>query len=136
MCASTGELVSAAVQPELRGRRQLLIDLLGYGYSDRPLEFGYTLSDHARTIAALIDALALTGCSVIGHSMGGGVGILVAAARPNIVSLLILAEGNLGPGAPPHQPQRLPRAALGHPRRHHRAAHPEGPRRQLLPEPA
>ncbi len=71
MCSSTGELMPAAVEPQLRGRRQLLIDLLGYGYSDRPLEFGYTLSDHARTIAALIDDLALTGCGVIGHSMSG-----------------------------------------------------------------
>ena len=96
MCSSTGELMPAAVQPELRGRRQLMIDFLGYGYSDRPTGFGYTLEDHARTIVALIDALALTECGVIGHSMGGGVGILVAAARPNIVSLLIMAEGRLG----------------------------------------
>jgi len=96
MCSSTGELIQAAVQPELRGRRQLLIDFLGYGYSDRPTGFGYTLEDHARTIVALIDDLALSECGVIGHSMGGGVGILVAAARPHIVSLLIMAEGRLG----------------------------------------
>lgn len=95
MCSSTGELMPAAVQPELRGRRQLLIDFLGYGYSDRPVGFGYTLEDHARTIVALIDDLALTECGVIGHSMGGGVGILVASARPHIVSLLIMAEGRL-----------------------------------------
>jgi len=89
------------VQPDLRGRRQLLVDLFGYGYSDRPVTFGYTFSDHARTIAALIDELALTTCAVIGHSMGGGVAILVAAARPQIVSLLIMAEGNLGPEGEP-----------------------------------
>ncbi len=95
MCSATGELMPAAVQPELRGRRQLLIDFLGYGYSDRPVAFGYALEDHARTIVAVIDDLALTECGVIGHSMGGGVGILVASARPHIVSLLILAEGRL-----------------------------------------
>lgn len=96
MCSSTGELMPAAVQPELRGRRQLLIDFLGYGYSDRPVSFGYTPEDHARTIVALIDELALTECGVIGHSMGGGVGILVASARPYVVSLLVMAEGRLG----------------------------------------
>jgi pimeloyl-ACP methyl ester carboxylesterase len=96
MCSSTGELLPAAVEPQLRGRHQLLIDLLGHGYSDRPLGFGYTFEDHARTIVAVIDDLALTECGVIGHSMGGGVGILVAAARPHTVSLLIMAEGNLG----------------------------------------
>lgn len=101
MCSSTGELMPAAAQPELRGRRQLLVDLLGYGYSDRPVTFGYTLSDHARTIATLIDDLALTTCAIIGHSMGGGVAIRVAAARPQIVSLLILAEGNIGPDGDP-----------------------------------
>jgi pimeloyl-ACP methyl ester carboxylesterase len=95
MCSSTGELMPAAVQPELRGRRQLLIDFLGYGYSDRPMGFGYTLEDHARTIVALIDTLALTDCGVIGHSMGGGVAILVASARPRTVSLLVMAEGRM-----------------------------------------
>jgi pimeloyl-ACP methyl ester carboxylesterase len=95
MCSSTGELMQAAVQPELRDRRQLLVDLLGYGYSDRPVGFGYTLEDHARTIVAVMDALALTECGVIGHSMGGGVGILVASARPQRVSLLVMAEGRL-----------------------------------------
>jgi pimeloyl-ACP methyl ester carboxylesterase len=95
MCSSTGELVQAAVQPELQGRRQLLIDFLGYGYSDRPMGFGYTLEDHARTIVAVIDAQGVTECGVIGHSMGGGVAILVAAARPQNVSLLVMAEGRL-----------------------------------------
>lgn len=102
MCSSTGELIQVAVQPELAGRRHLLIDMLGHGYSDRPARFGYSLEDHARTIVALIDHLAMTECVVIGHSMGGGVGILVASARPRIVSVLIMAEGTLGvdPEAP------------------------------------
>jgi pimeloyl-ACP methyl ester carboxylesterase len=92
-CSSTGELLPAAVQPPLRGRRSLLIDFLGYGYSDRPLDFGYTLTDHARTIVDVIDGLGLSACGLVGHSMGGGVATHVAAARPNVVSFLILAEG-------------------------------------------
>ena len=99
-CSSTGELLPAAVQPELRGQRQLMVDFLGHGYSDRPLGFAYTFEDHARTIVAVIDDLVLTECGLFGHSMGGGVAILVAAARSHIVSLLIMAEGNLG--AEPH----------------------------------
>ncbi len=96
-CSSTGELLPAAIQPPLRGRRSLLIDLLGHGYSDKPLDFGYGIVDHARTIVALIDALGLGECGLVGHSMGGAVAILVAAARPAVVSLLIMAEGDLGP---------------------------------------
>ena len=94
-CSSTGELMPAAVQPPLRGRRSLLIDFLGHGYSDKPRDFPYTLEAHARTIVALIDVLGLTECGIVGHSMGGDIGIQVAAARPEVVSLLILAESGI-----------------------------------------
>ena len=97
-CSSTGELMPAAVQAPLRGRRSFLIDFLGHGYSDKPLEFPYGVEGHARTIVALIDALGLSDCGLLGHSMGGGVAIHVAAARPTIVSLLIMAEGNVDAG--------------------------------------
>jgi pimeloyl-ACP methyl ester carboxylesterase len=96
-CSSTGELLPAAVQAPLRGRRSLLIDFLGHGYSDKPLDFRYGLEDHARTIVALIDFLGLSECGLVGHSMGGAVAILVAAARPAVVSLLVMAEGSVGP---------------------------------------
>jgi pimeloyl-ACP methyl ester carboxylesterase len=92
-CTSTGELLEAAVQPVLSGRRSLLIDFLGHGYSDRPDAFGYTIEAHADTIVTLIDSLGLTDCGIVAHSMGGPVAIGVAAARPDVVSLLVLAEG-------------------------------------------
>jgi pimeloyl-ACP methyl ester carboxylesterase len=95
-CSSTGELLPVAVQPSLRGRRSLLVDFLGHGYSDRPVDFNYGLEDHAQSVVALIDELELAGAGLVGHSMGGGVGILVAAARPDVISLLVMAEGNLG----------------------------------------
>jgi pimeloyl-ACP methyl ester carboxylesterase len=94
-CSSTGELMPAAVRPPLRGRRSLLVDFLGHGYSDKPLDFAYGTEGHARTIVALIDALGLSECGLMGHSMGGGVAIHVAAARPRVVSLLVMAEGNI-----------------------------------------
>lgn len=97
-CSSTGELLSAAVQAPLRGRRSLLIDFLGHGYSDRPPDFGYRREDHARTVVALIDALGLRNCGLVGHSMGGTVGIHVAAARADSVSLLIMAESSIDAG--------------------------------------
>src|SRR3954467_10688875 len=92
-CSSTGELMPAAVRAPLRGRRSLLIDFLGHGYSDKPLDFGYRIEDHARTIVALIDGLNLDDCGFVGHSMGGAVAVRVAAARPDIVSVAALARG-------------------------------------------
>lgn len=96
-CSSTGELLGAAVQPALHGRRSLLIDLLGHGYSDKPLDFAYTTEAHAGTIAALIDELEIRDCGLVGHSMGGGIAVHVAAARPRVVSLLIMAEAAITP---------------------------------------
>lgn len=106
-CTSSGELLEAAVQPSLSGRRSLLIDFLGHGYSDRPAKFGYTVEDHADTIVTLLDTLGLMECGIVGHSMGGTVAIHVAAARPDVVSLLVLAEGgpeiaDPEPGDPGH----------------------------------
>src|SRR3990172_12018415 len=97
-CSSTGELLPAAVEAPLRGRRSLLVDFLGHGYSDRPPEFAYTREAHARTIVALIDALGLSECGLVGHSMGGAVAVHVATDRPATVSLLIMAEGAIDAG--------------------------------------
>jgi pimeloyl-ACP methyl ester carboxylesterase len=100
-CSSTGELLPAAVQEPLRGRRSLLIDFLGHGYSDKPADFAYSMEEHARTIVAVIDALGVVACGLVGHSMGGGVAVHVAAARPSVVSLLIMAEGVIDAGGEP-----------------------------------
>ena len=101
-CSSTGELMPSAVRAPLRGRRSLLVDFLGHGYSDKPLDFAYGTEGHARTIVALIDALGLSECGLMGHSMGGGVGVHVAGVRTRIVSVLVMAEGNIdGDGETP-----------------------------------
>ncbi len=95
LCSSTGELVRAAVEPVLRGYRHVLVDFLGHGYSDRPAAFGYGIEDHARTVITLIDELGLHRAAIVGHSLGGNVATLVAAARPDKISILVLAESTL-----------------------------------------
>lgn len=85
-------------QPGLSHVRSIIVDVLGSGFSDRPESFDYSLESHADTIAALLDHLGLTGCAVIGHSMGGSVAITLATSRPDLVSRLVIAEGNLDPG--------------------------------------
>jgi pimeloyl-ACP methyl ester carboxylesterase len=81
-----------AREPTLAGRRALLIDLLGFGCSDRPEGFDYSLAAHAGTVAATLDRLGLRGCTLVGHSMGGGVAIVLAEGRPDLVGALIVAE--------------------------------------------
>jgi pimeloyl-ACP methyl ester carboxylesterase len=81
----------------LAGRRTLFVDLPGFGISDRPADFGYTLEEHADAVAAVLDASALRGAEVVGHSMGGAVAVVLAHRRPDLVSRLVLAEANLDP---------------------------------------
>ncbi|MYX94857.1 alpha/beta fold hydrolase [Streptomyces sp. SID486] len=87
-----------AARPALTGRRSLFVDLPGHGTSDRPLEFGYTLEDHADAVAVALDAAGVTGAELIGHSMGGAVAVVLAHRRPDLVSRLVLTEANLDAG--------------------------------------
>ena len=96
--ASSADFPSVAASPALIGHRSILVDLLGHGYSDAPESFSYSLEDHAHTVAQLMNRLGLKDCALFGHSMGGAVVITLAAFRPDLVSRLIIAEGNLDPG--------------------------------------
>ena len=84
-----------AAEPVLAGRRVIMIDFFGFGISDRPANFGYTLQDHADSIARALDALGVSGADVIAHSMGGGVAVVLADRRPDLVGRLVLAEPSL-----------------------------------------
>lgn len=102
---SPAYFAAAAAHPLLAGRRSLLLDLLGFGLSDRPADRAYTLEEHADAVAAVIDRAGLEGVEVIGHSMGGAVAIVLAHRHPRLVSRLVLADANLDPIAPsPRRP--------------------------------
>ena len=91
----------SAADPSLAGRRVLMLDFLGFGISDRPVSFGYSLPEHAETAARALDLLGVRGADVIGHSMGGGVAVLLAEQRPDLVGRLVLAEPSLHPSPRP-----------------------------------
>lgn len=81
----------------LSHRRSLLVDLLGFGYSDRPEDFSYTAEDHAEAVITLLDQLRIRSCELVGHSVGGSIAILVATRRPDLIARLAVAEANLDP---------------------------------------
>ncbi|WP_406195807.1 alpha/beta hydrolase [Kitasatospora sp. NBC_01560] len=95
---------AAAAHPLLTGRRSLLLDLMGFGISDRPTDFGYTLEEHADAVATALDAAGLAGVEVVGHSMGGAVAIVLAHRHPRLVANLLLVDSNLDPVAPVRRP--------------------------------
>jgi pimeloyl-ACP methyl ester carboxylesterase len=97
-CASSFEYPHVAASPALVGRHVLLVDLLGFGFSDRPDDFGYRMQDHADQVSALVDWRGFGQIDLYGHSMGGSVAIEVADLLGSKVRHLILSEANLDSG--------------------------------------
>ncbi|MEU5256687.1 alpha/beta fold hydrolase [Streptomyces longwoodensis] len=91
---------AAAAHPLLTGHRSLLLDLLGFGISDRPTDFGYTMEEHADTVAGALRAAGVHGAEVVAHSLGGAVAILLAARHPELVARLVLVDSVLDPAPP------------------------------------
>lgn len=96
-CASSFEYPAVAAQPPLRGRRAILIDLLGAGYSERPANFGYSVEDHAAYLNEMLVSLDLREIVLFGHSLGGAVAICLAVLLKDRLRQLILTESNLDP---------------------------------------
>jgi pimeloyl-ACP methyl ester carboxylesterase len=96
---STGAWVFGEVAPDPRlgGHRSIVIDLPGFGLSDRPGDWGYRLDDHAGAVAAACAAAGVAEVDLIGHSLGGDVAVVVAARQPGLVRRLVISEANLDP---------------------------------------
>ncbi len=78
--------------------RCILPDFFGFGFSDRPRNFDYSLESHAETIHMILRHLNTSGVYLFGHSMGGTIAIALASAHPELICRLVIAEANLDPG--------------------------------------
>ncbi len=78
-----------------RSYRCVALDLRGHGASTRPLDGDYRLEAHAADVAAAIDALALAGCGLIGHSFGGWIALLHAATPTARIGALAIIDSRL-----------------------------------------
>ncbi len=72
------------------GFRVIAPDLIGYGYSDKPRNFDYTIESQAKVIAGLIERLQCKGAILIGSSYGGAIAATVALNRPWLVTKLVM----------------------------------------------
>ena len=80
--------------PALQQRwRVLVIDFSGHGKSD--YREAYSVEQWARETATVIQAEDAAPAVVMGHSMGARVGVALAAKRPELVSRLIMLDGNV-----------------------------------------
>ncbi|MBE1492463.1 alpha/beta fold hydrolase [Plantactinospora soyae] len=95
--SSAPYFTEAITHPALAGHHSLLIDLLGFGISDRPTDAPYTLEMHADVVARALRLVAVTEADVIAHSMGGAVATVLAARHPDLVRRLVLVDPPLDP---------------------------------------
>jgi haloalkane dehalogenase len=77
----------------LRGQfRCIAVDYLGFGLSERPDGYGYTIEEHARSVGELVDHLQLDGFITMGQDWGGPVSMAVGSARAERVHGVILGN--------------------------------------------
>ena len=74
------------------GYRVYLPDLPGFGRSEQPADFSYSVHDQAVVVVGFLDALGLKQVDLGGSSMGGWIVQLVAARHPERVRRLMLFD--------------------------------------------
>jgi pimeloyl-ACP methyl ester carboxylesterase len=80
-------------QPELATRFSVWsLDLPGFGYSDKPKDFSYTLSGYADFMVKFMDAVGIKKAVLVGNSMGGGVAMETYLKYPERVEKLVLID--------------------------------------------
>ncbi|MEM7397926.1 MAG: alpha/beta hydrolase [Pseudomonadota bacterium] len=85
------------IAPELATtNRVIAVDLKGFGQSDKPLDEHYSIFDQAQLIKQLILEKDLKNLTLIGHSYGGGISLMLALDKdPRLagrISKLILLD--------------------------------------------
>ncbi len=89
-CSSTLVWSKVFLQIADAGFRVIAPDLLGYGYSAKPRDFGYTINAQARMVAGLLEQLGLPQATLVGSSYGGAIAAAIALDYPGRVEKLVL----------------------------------------------
>ena len=74
------------------GYRVYTPDLFGFGRSDRPADFSYSIPDQAAAVFAFMDALGLKQVDLGGWSMGGWIVERMAADHPERIRKLMIFD--------------------------------------------
>ena len=95
--------------PLLPGLRIVALDFAGHGHSDhRPAGGSYAVWDYAYDVLQVAEQFGWQRFSLLGHSMGAIVSVLLAAAMPERIERLALIDGLIPyTGEPETAPQKL-----------------------------
>ena len=80
--------------PRLEGLRIVALDLPGHGHSEhRPAGAAYNIWDYAHDVLQVAEQFGWQRFSLLGHSMGAIVSVLLAGALPQRIERLALIDG-------------------------------------------
>ncbi|WP_433337859.1 alpha/beta fold hydrolase [Spirillospora sp. CA-294931] len=89
----TWSLVYRDVIHALRGEfRCVALDYPGFGLSSPRPGYRYLPEEHTQVVAAFVDALGLSGVTLVAHDWGGPIGLAAVAQRPAAFDGLVLAN--------------------------------------------
>lgn len=95
LSASSAYFSEALERPELDGRGIVAIDLPGFGATEPPAGYGFSMREQSRVLAATIETAGLVDVTLVGHSMGGTISLMAAQSLAPRVAGLVLAEAIL-----------------------------------------
>ncbi len=75
-----------------QGYRVIAFDQLGYGKSDKPAMFPYTMEAMAEVVDEVLSLMNVEKATLIGHSMGGEVAMVTAIRFPSRAERLVLTS--------------------------------------------
>jgi pimeloyl-ACP methyl ester carboxylesterase len=74
------------------GFRVIALDLIGFGFSEKPRWFAYSIESQARIIERFMDTLGIGRAHIVGSSYGGAVALSLTLDYAARVETLILAD--------------------------------------------
>ncbi len=74
------------------GFHVIAVDLLGFGYSEKPASFDYSISSQARMISRFMNSVGVGRATIVGSSYGGAVALNLALDYPERVEKLVLSD--------------------------------------------
>jgi len=72
--------------------RCLAVDHLGFGLSDKPLDFSYLPQEHAKNLEALLESLHLERITLVVGDWGGPIGLSYAIHHPEKIKSIVITN--------------------------------------------
>ncbi|WP_210488964.1 alpha/beta fold hydrolase [Rufibacter aurantiacus] len=77
--------------------RCIAVDHLGFGLSEKPPNFSYSLEDHRDNLARLVEHLQLENVTLVVHDFGGPIGLGWAVQQPEKVAKVVVLNSWMWP---------------------------------------